>query len=149
MPGVLPFRCASGEQRARGSRAPTAPAVPCAEVRSKSAHGLNHEYSQDSPAFPAQWFTAYFVLFPVSGVCCHRCRARTGGPDRRHGRGARTTRLRRPRFGVSPGGKTRRNASPRPSHPAPNVSWRRATPLLRSTGREIYTYDLHNSQAMF
>ncbi|MCA6108438.1 hypothetical protein, partial [Bradyrhizobium cenepequi] len=24
------------------------------------------------PAFPAQWFTAYFVLFPVTGLSCHR-----------------------------------------------------------------------------
>src|ERR1700684_4534024 len=24
------------------------------------------------PAFPAQWFTAYFVLSPVIGLFCHR-----------------------------------------------------------------------------
>src|SRR5262249_28513238 len=39
---------------------------------------------------------AYFVLSPVSGLFCHRCRPRTGRADRRQGRGARTTRLRRP-----------------------------------------------------
>src|SRR5581483_12135633 len=35
------------------------------------------------------------VLSPVSGLYCHRCRPRTGGPDRRQGRGARTIRFRR------------------------------------------------------
>src|SRR5689334_25333850 len=44
---------------------------------------------------PRNGFTAYFVLSPVNGLCCHRCRPRTGGADRRQGRGARTTRLRR------------------------------------------------------
>ena len=49
---------------------------------------------------PRNGFTVYFVLSPVSGLYCHRCRARTGRPDRRQGRGARTTRFRRtlPRF---------------------------------------------------
>ncbi len=36
-----------------------------------------------------------YVLSPVSGLYCHRCQARTGRPDRRQGRGARTTRFRR------------------------------------------------------
>src|ERR1043166_2787949 len=57
--------------------------------------GFNYRYSQDIPAFPAQWFYGLYVLSPVSGLYCHRCQARTGGPDRRQGRGARTTRLRR------------------------------------------------------
>src|SRR6202008_1920463 len=82
----------------RESRAPTAPAAPCAKG-SKNAHGFDR-YSRDIPAFPAQWLYGLYVLSPVSGLYCHRCRARTGGPDRRQGRGARTTRLRRtlPRF---------------------------------------------------
>ena len=28
--------------------------------------------SGDIPAFPARWFTAYFVLSPVTGLSCHR-----------------------------------------------------------------------------
>src|SRR5712691_3232419 len=28
--------------------------------------------SQDIPAFPARWFTAYFELSPVNGFSCHR-----------------------------------------------------------------------------
>jgi hypothetical protein len=52
--------------------------------------------AETSRLSPRDGFTAYFVLSPVSGLYCHRCRPRTGGADRRQGRGARTTRLRRP-----------------------------------------------------
>ena len=34
--------------------------------RERSARGVDHRFSRDSPAFPAQWFTAYFVLSPVN-----------------------------------------------------------------------------------
>jgi hypothetical protein len=51
-----------------------------------------------TPAFPAQWFTAYSALSPVNLADCHRRR------DAKHHRqlgaslwGARTTRLHRPR----------------------------------------------------
>ena len=27
---------------------------------------------RNHPAFPAQWFTTYNVIFPVIGLCCHR-----------------------------------------------------------------------------
>jgi hypothetical protein len=30
---------------------------------------VHHEYTGKHPAFPAQWFTAYFVLSPVIGLC--------------------------------------------------------------------------------
>ena len=33
----------------------------------------SNRYSQDSPAFPAQWLYGLYVLFPVSGLYCHRC----------------------------------------------------------------------------
>jgi hypothetical protein len=91
---VVPSRRPSSVRGRRESRAPAAPAAPCAMVV-KDAHGFDR-YSRDIPAFPAQCFTAYFELSPVSGLYCHRCQARTGRPDRRQGRGARTTRLRRP-----------------------------------------------------
>jgi hypothetical protein len=44
------------------------------------------------------------VLSPVSGVCCHRHQRDTSHQLERHGRGARTTRLRRtlPRFRPEP-----------------------------------------------
>ena len=77
----------------RESRALTAPAAPCAMTQ-ENAHGLDR-YSRDIPAFPAQWLDGLYVLSPVSGLYCHRCQVHTGGPDRRQGRGARTTRFRR------------------------------------------------------
>src|ERR1017187_4481476 len=54
----------------RECRAPDAPAVSCAmgvveRTRAYRSH-RNH------PAFPAQWFTAYFVLSPATGLSCHR-----------------------------------------------------------------------------
>ena len=62
----------------------------------KEAHELVHyRFRQSRRLSPRNGLTAYFVLSPVSGLYCHRCRARTGRPDRRQGRGARTTRLRR------------------------------------------------------
>ena len=31
-----------------------------------------YRFSGSTPAFPAQWFTAYFALSPVTGLFCHR-----------------------------------------------------------------------------
>ncbi len=33
-----------------------------------------YRFSGGKPAFPAQWFTAYFALSPVTGLFCHRRR---------------------------------------------------------------------------
>src|SRR5690349_8138160 len=60
----------------------------------KNAHGFDR-YSRDIPAFPTQWLYGLYVLSPGNGLSCPRCQARTGRPDRRQGRGARTTRFRR------------------------------------------------------
>jgi hypothetical protein len=51
----------------RESRMPIAPAV----VRTRSAR-VDHRFNRITPAFPARWFTAYFVLSPVNGLSCHR-----------------------------------------------------------------------------
>src|SRR3954454_20817969 len=59
------------------------------------AHGQGLQVQPRHPGFPHAMFDGLYVLSPVSGVYCHRCQPRTGGADRRHGRGARTTRLRR------------------------------------------------------
>src|ERR1700674_2177110 len=56
----------------RESRMPIAPAV----VRTKSAR-VDHRFNRITPAFPARWFTAYFVLSPVNGLSCHRRRTDT------------------------------------------------------------------------
>src|SRR5690348_1667470 len=82
------------EQRAQGRPGAGWHPLVRAQWVERNAHGFDR-YSRDIPAFPAQWVDGLYVLSPVSGVDCHRCRARTGGPDRRHGRGARTTRFRR------------------------------------------------------
>jgi hypothetical protein len=60
----------------------------------KNAHGFDR-YSQDIPAFPAQWFYGLYVLSPGSGLSCPRSR-RDLPPTWRQGRGARTTRFHRP-----------------------------------------------------
>jgi hypothetical protein len=60
---VLQIRWPSSNRGRRESRAPTAPAVPCARVV-KEAHGFNYRYSQDIPAFPAQWLYGLYVLSP-------------------------------------------------------------------------------------
>jgi hypothetical protein len=69
-----------------------------------------------TPAFPAQWFTAYFALSPVNQlvatVIFEKAQA-SSKTWRLHGR-ARTTRLRCPRKRAA-----RQSAFPRPPHPAP------------------------------
>jgi hypothetical protein len=92
---------------------------------------IHHEFSQSHRLSPRNGFTVCFVLSPVSGVFCHRCRSRTGGADRRHGRGARTTRLRRTLRAFRLAGEPAL-APQRPSQPAPRFvttakrpSWRR------------------------
>src|ERR1700732_1615374 len=47
------------------------PWVPC----NKKHGGRTTGSTGITPAFPAQWFTAYFVLSPVTGLFCHRRRA--------------------------------------------------------------------------
>jgi hypothetical protein len=41
------------------------------EGRKQKAHALVRSHRKH-PAFPAQWFTAYFVLSPAIGLFCHR-----------------------------------------------------------------------------
>ena len=93
----------------RESRALTAPVDPVRwstrASRVPKHTGKDYRYSRDSPAFPTQWLYGLYVLSPVSGVFCHRCQTRTGGPDRRHGRGARTTRLCRTLMAFRPAGE--------------------------------------------
>ena len=123
----------------RRSRAPKAHGHPVRRSTRVNTTGT----ARTSRLSPRKGLAAYFVLSPVSGVCCHRCRARTGRPDRRHGRGARTTRLRRRSFRHGPHGPTGRasfaNDARRPSHPAPNVTWRWRYAPLTGAGRVAST----------
>src|SRR5581483_8274731 len=88
-----------------------------------------------------------YVLSPVSGLYCHRCQARTGGPDRRQGRGARTTRFRRTPQRFRP--------EPKPLTPQASIATRttlrddRETSLMAARAGEEYSSDLRNSQGVF
>src|SRR5258705_10807172 len=44
------------------------PWVPC----NRKHGGRTTGSTGFTPAFPARWFTAYFVLSPVTGLFCHR-----------------------------------------------------------------------------
>ncbi len=55
----------------RGRRESRVPIAPMGPVQKK--HGGRTTGSTGiTPAFPAQWFSAYFALSPVTGLSCHR-----------------------------------------------------------------------------
>ena len=56
-------------QRAQGR--PGTGWCPWSACRKKSTR-QNHRLSRGYPAFPAQWFYGLYVLFPVTGLFCHR-----------------------------------------------------------------------------
>ena len=62
------------EKRAQGKPGAGCTRSPVCKNCARKAHGLNHRYSRDIPAFPAQWVYGLYVLSPVSGVSCHRRR---------------------------------------------------------------------------
>jgi hypothetical protein len=51
---------------------PMRPIAACAEVVVESTRVS--QVTPESPGIPAQWFTAYFVLSPATGLSCHRRR---------------------------------------------------------------------------
>jgi hypothetical protein len=55
----------------REDRVRAAPAVSRAIVIGKKRTRA-YRFSGGNPAFPAQWFTAYSALAPVTGLSCHR-----------------------------------------------------------------------------
>ena len=80
----------------RGRRECRALDAPAASHATKKAHEHSHHgHAGITRAFPAQWFTAYSVLSPVTGLFCH-CRLRIAPQTWRQRRGVRTTRLCRP-----------------------------------------------------
>jgi hypothetical protein len=112
----------SPKQRAQGM-----PGAWCARSRAWCVEStrVSHHGHTETPGIPrAMVLTAYSVLSPVTGLCCHRhpwilprdLNASVGasGP---HGFAVRSHVIRL----VTP---------PRPSHPAPNVRDDRDTPLL-------------------
>jgi len=97
----------------RESRALTAPAAPRAMVV-KNAHGFDR-YSRDIPAFPAQWLYDLLRALPGERRFLSPLSAGYLPQNRRHGRGARTTRLRRTLRTFSSGEQARLTPQ-RPSH---------------------------------
>ena len=67
-----PFR----KQRAQGRPGARRTRGPVCKDCAKSAHGSNHRSGGITPAFPAQWFTAYFALSSVNQLICHRRKPR-------------------------------------------------------------------------
>jgi hypothetical protein len=65
-------------QRAQGM-----PGARCARSRvcEKKHTRRNHGHTGKHPAFPAQWFTAYSALSPVTGLVCHRRRRKLVSVD--------------------------------------------------------------------
>ena len=92
-----------------------------------------YRFSGGNPAFPAQWFTAYFALSPAIGLSCHRrwrCLNRqldagveASGP---HDFAVRLRAVRQWHY-------------QRPPHPAPNVRDDRETPLFRDGTEQQYS----------
>ena len=62
-PGFAISFAPSSNRGRRESRAPTAPAAPCAMGSEKNAHGFDR-YSRDIPAFPAQWLYGLLRALP-------------------------------------------------------------------------------------
>ena len=58
--------CSSENRGRREDRVRAAPAVSCASLH-KEMRTRAYRFSGGNPAFPAQWFTAYFVFSPVTG----------------------------------------------------------------------------------
>jgi hypothetical protein len=60
----VPSHCPSEPQRAQGKPGADCARSPVCEQCYRKAHGLNHRYSRDIPAFPAQWCYGLYVLSP-------------------------------------------------------------------------------------
>jgi hypothetical protein len=72
--GIRPsFALTSPSLKNRGRREDRVPAAPTAHAQKNCARrALTTGTGGYTPAFPAQWFTAYFVLSPVNQLVCHR-----------------------------------------------------------------------------
>jgi hypothetical protein len=86
------------EQRAQGRPgAGWHPWPPVPHIVHRMHRGNDHRWSRDIPAFPAQWFTAYSALSPVSRALLPPSSLRSLLlTNLTPASGARTTRLRRP-----------------------------------------------------
>ena len=109
-----------------------APEAACA---TKSTRVSNHRYTASAGIPCAMVLTGSFVLFPVTGLFCHRhlrnrfrkLSASVGAPEP-HDFAVRTNAARRAMTALG---------DLRPSHPAPNVRDDREPPLLRERDGRI------------
>jgi hypothetical protein len=76
---ILAARCARALRRLPPSKQKRAQGKPDARCTRglvckmhKRKRTRAYRFSGGNPAFPAQWFTAYSALSPVTGLCCHR-----------------------------------------------------------------------------
>src|ERR1700687_2459437 len=101
------------------------------------AHECSHYRFTGTPSFPcAMVLTAYFVLSPVTGLCCHRRRADNSakldasvGASGPHDFTVRVSTI-------------RQASRPRPPHPVPYVRDDRETPLCVGRDGGGYRSDL-------
>ncbi len=119
----------------RGRREGRVPTAPMVRVQQK-ARGRTTGTGR-SPAFPARWCYGLYVIFPVTGLSCHRhlagqvpagLSASVGAPEPHD-------------FTV----RLLRHSSddvPRPSHLAPNVRDDREPPLLWVRDKREHRFDL-------
>ena len=129
-PEVLQIHSAPERRGRREDRVRAAPAVSRAKCVSKKRTRA-YRFSGSSPAFPAQWFTAYFVLSPArpglfATVIPKKCELLGNltpaiGASGPHDFAVRSSRA-------------RQSQPSRPSLPASNVRDDRETPLLVGTG---------------
>jgi hypothetical protein len=89
-----------------------------------------YRFSGGNPAFPAQWFTAYFVLSPVIGLVCHRRRRKFISANL-------TPASRRQDHTTSPSARQRSRLQRRlrPPHPAPTFVTMANAPLRDGMAR--------------
>ena len=92
----LPELCVSFRPHRR-QRAQGKPGAGCTRgSRATKSTGVGPQVNRSIPAFPAQWFTAYFALSQVTGLSCHLHLRKVSRKLERQHRGVRTTRLHRP-----------------------------------------------------
>jgi hypothetical protein len=110
----------------------------------QSTRASSPQVHRISPAFPAQWFTAYSALSPVTGLFCHRHRSEDLPRNLTPASG-------RQDHTISPSACASlvSRCCPRPLHPAPNVRDDRETPLLSRRDGPTHTPDLHFGKTEF
>ena len=132
----------------RESRVPTAPAVSCAKRTVIDAH--EHTGSAETARLsPRNGFTAYFVLSPVSGLCCHRHLAKNF-PQGLAPASRRQDHTTSPyALAFSSGAKKAPDAKASTASRAPRVVTIMIRPLLWARDGRSYNSDFQNCEAKY